>query len=99
MQGPVVSDLPWQAQHQQDIAVVNNFNGILAQTFGPQILNMIVKQDEVARYLADKLGLPEKLIRNPEEQQQIIQELQNMTQQSNMAQNELGIPSTQEPRQ
>ena len=88
-----------QAQHQQDIAVVNNFNGILAQTFGPQILNMIVKQDEVARYLADKLGLPEKLIRNPEEQQQIIQELQNMTQQSNMAQNELGIPSTQEPRQ
>jgi hypothetical protein len=60
---------------------------------------MIVKQDEVARYLADKLGLPEKLIRNPEEQQQIIQELQNITQQSNMAQNELGIPSTQEPRQ
>ena len=96
----VVSQSPLsQAQHQQDIAVVNNFNGILAQTFGPQILNMIVKQDEVARYLADKLGLPEKLIRNPEEQQQIIQELQNMAQQSNIAQNELGIPSTQEPRQ
>ena len=96
----VVSQSPLsQAQHQQDIAVVNNFNGILAQTFGPQILNMIVKQDEVARYLADKLGLPEKLIRNPEEQQKIIQELQNITQQSNMAQNELGIPSTQEPRQ
>ena len=82
-----------QAQHQQDVAVVNNFNAILAQTFGPQILNMIVKQDEVARYLAEKLGLPEKLIRDPQEQQQIIQSLQNMAQQSNMAQNELGIPS------
>ncbi len=92
----VISQSPLaQAQHQQDVAVVNNFNAILAQTFGPQILNMIVKQDEVARYLAEKLGLPEKLIRGPEEQQQMIQELQNMAQQSNMAQNELGIPSQQ----
>ena len=92
----VISQSPLaQAQHQQDVAVVNNFNAILAQTFGPQVLNMIVKQDEVARYLAEKLGLPEKLIRDPEEQQQIIQELQNMQQQSNMAQNELGIPSQQ----
>jgi len=82
-----------QAQHQQDIAVVNNFNSILAQTFGPQILNMIVKQDEVARYIADKLGLPEKLIRDPQEQQELINQLQNMAQQSNMAANELGIPS------
>lgn len=82
-----------QSQHQQDVAVVNNFNAILAQTFGPQILNMIVKQDEVARYLAEKLGLPEKLIRDPQEQQALIQELQNMAQQSNMAANELGIPS------
>jgi phage portal protein BeeE len=90
----IISQSPLaQAQHQQDVAVVNNFNAILAQTFGPQILNMIVKQDEVARYLAEKLGLPEKLIRDPQEQQQMIQELQNMAQQSNMAQNELGIPS------
>ena len=90
----IISQSPLaQAQHQQDVAVVNNFNAILAQTFGPQILNMIVKQDEVARYLAEKLGLPEKLIRDPEEQQQIIQSLQNMQQQSNMAENELGIPS------
>jgi len=54
---------------------------------------MIVKQDEVARYIADKLGLPEKLIRDPQEQQELINQLQNMAQQSNMAANELGIPS------
>jgi len=88
-----------QSQHQQDVAVVNNFNAILAQTFGPQILNMIVKQDEVARYLAEKLGLPEKLIRDPQEQQALIQELQNMAQQSNVAADELGIPSQQPQRQ
>ena len=79
-----------QAQHQQDVAVVNNFNAILAQTFGPQILNMIVKQHEDARYLAEKLGLPEKLIRDPQEQQALVNELQNMAQQGNMPMNELG---------
>ena len=90
----VISSSPLsQAQHQQDVAVVNNFNAILAQTFGPQILNLIVKQDEVARYLAEKLGLPEKLIRDPNEQQSLVKELQNMQQQANMGGNELGNPN------
>ena len=95
----VISQSPLsQAQHQQDVAVVNNFNAILAQTFGPQILNLVVKQDEVARYLADKLGLPERLIRDPNEQQNLVKELQNMAQQANMGaggQNELGNPNQQ----
>ena len=95
----VISQSPLsQAQHQQDVATVNNFNAILAQTFGPQILNMIVKQDEVARYLAEKLGLPEKLIRDSNEQQALVSELQNMAQQGNMGaggQNELGNPNQQ----
>ena len=93
----VISQSPLaQAQHQQDVAVVNNFNAILAQTFGPQILNMIVKQDEVARYMAEKLGLPEKLIRDPQEQQALVNELQNMAQQGNMPGNVMGNPTQQE---
>ena len=59
---------------------------------------MIVKQDEVARYLAEKLGLPEKLIRDSNEQQALVSELQNMAQQGNMGaggQNELGNPNQQ----
>ena len=90
----VVSTSPLsQAQHQQDVATVNNFNQILAQTFGPQILNLIVKQDEVARYLAEKLGLPDKLIRDANEQQALVSELQNMQQQATMGGNELGNPN------
>ena len=93
----IISQSPLaQAQHQQDIAVVNNFNAILAQTFGPQILNLIVKQDEVARYMAEKLGLPEKLIRDPQEQQALVNELQNMAQQGNMPGNVMGNPTQQE---
>jgi len=93
----IISQSPLaQAQHQQDIAVVNNFNAILAQTFGPQILNMIVKQDEVARYMAEKLGLPEKLIRDPQEQQALVNELQNMAQQGNIPGNVMGNPTQEQ---
>jgi hypothetical protein len=86
-----------QAQHQQDVADVMRFSEILGQTFGPQMLNMVIKQDEVARYLADKMGLPEKLIRDAAEQQQIVNQLQSMQQGANMAPNELGNPEEQGP--
>ena len=67
-----------KAQHQQDVADVSRFNEIIATTFGPQMLNMIVKQDEVAKYLAEKMNLPEKLIRDAAEQQELANQLQNM---------------------
>ena len=81
-----------KAQHQQDVADVSRFNEIIAMTFGPQMLNMIVKQDEVAKYLAEKMNLPEKLIRDPAEQQELVNQLQNMQQQGNMGANELEQP-------
>ena len=86
-----------QAQHQQDVADVMRFSEILGQTFGPKMLNMVIKQDEGARYLADKMGLPEKLIRDAAEQQQIANQLQSMTQAANMGGNELGNPEEQGP--
>ena len=69
-----------RAQFEQDIADINRFNATIGQTFGPQVLNLIVKQDEVARYLADKMNLPEKLIRDTAEQQQVVQQLQQLQQ-------------------
>ena len=81
-----------KAQHQQDVADVSRFNEIIAMTFGPQMLNMIVKQDEVAKYLAEKMNLPEKLIRDAAEQQELANQLQNMAQQGSMGANELEQP-------
>ena len=78
-----------KAQHQQDVADVSRFNEIIGMTFGPQMLNMIVKQDEVAKYLAEKMNLPEKLIRDPAEQQELANQLQSMAQQGNIGQDEL----------
>ena len=84
-----------QAQHQQDVADVTRFNEIIGMTFGPQMLNMIVKQDEVAKYLATKMNLPEKLIRDAAEQQELANQLQNMAQQGNIGQDDMGQPPEQ----
>ena len=67
-----------QAQHLQDVADVTRFNEIIAGTFGPQMINLIVDQNTTAKYLAEKMNLPEKLIRDEEEQKQLVQQLQQM---------------------
>ena len=69
-----------KAQHLQDVADVNRFNEILAGTFGPQMINIIMNQNEVAKYIAGKMNLPEKLIRDQEEQQQIVQQISQLNQ-------------------
>jgi hypothetical protein len=79
-----------RAQHEQDIADINRFNATLGQTFGPQVLNLIVKQEEVARYLAEKMNLPEKLIRDAAEQQQVMAQMQQVMQQQQGGMSELG---------
>ena len=77
----VVSRSPLsQAQHLQDVADVNRFNEIIAATFGPQMINLIVNQNATAKYLAEKMNLPEKLIRDESEQQQIVQQMSQLAQ-------------------
>ncbi len=91
----IVPESPFsRAQNEQDIADVNRFNATLGQTFGPQVLNLIVKQEEVARYLAEKMNLPEKLIRDAAEQQQVVQQMQQVMQQQGGT-NELGAAPEQ----
>jgi len=59
------------------------------------MLNMIVKQDEVAKYLAAKMNLPEKLIRDAAEQQELANQLQNLSQQGSIGQDDMGQPPEQ----
>ena len=69
-----------QAQHLQDVADVTRFNEIIAGTFGPQMINLIVDQNETAKYLAEKMNLPEKLIRNEQEQKELVNRMQQLQQ-------------------
>ena len=49
-----------KAQHMQDISDVNRFNEIIAGTFGPQMINVIVNQNETAKYSSRKNELARK---------------------------------------
>ena len=51
---------------------------MVQQRVGPQLLNVLIKQDEAAKFVAKKLGVPEELIRSPEEMQQASQQFQEM---------------------
>ena len=70
-----------QAQQQQDVATIDRFLAMVQSRVGPQLLNVLVKQDEVAKYVAKKLGVPEQLIRSQEEMQEAAQQMQQMMQQ------------------
>jgi hypothetical protein len=70
-----------QAQHQQDVATIDRFLGMMQMRVGPELLNILVKQDEVAKFIAGKLGVPEELIRSEEEMQQAAIQLQQLQQQ------------------
>jgi hypothetical protein len=78
----VISTSPLaQAQHQSDVATIDRFLGMIQGRVGPELMNILIKQDEVAKYVAKKLGIPENLIRSTEEMQAFAQQMQQMMQQ------------------
>jgi len=70
-----------QAQFQQDVATVDRFLGMIQGRVGPELANIIVDQMAVAKYIANKLGIPEELVRSPEEMQAAAQQMAQMMQQ------------------
>ncbi len=70
-----------QAQANQDITSVNRFLELVGARFGPEIVNVLINSEETAAYLAKKFGVPDFLIRDLEERQQIIQFAQQLQQQ------------------
>ena len=73
-----------RSQYQQDISDINRFHEIIGTTFGPQVLNLIVNQNAVAKHIGSLMNIPEKLLRSSEEQQQLAQQMQQMAQQGQL---------------
>ena len=70
-----------QAQANQDISSIARFLQLVGGSFGPEMLNVLINQEEVSIHLAKKFGVPESLIRNAEERNQIVAMMQQMAQQ------------------
>jgi len=49
-------------------------------TFGPEILNLLIKSEDVAVYLAKKFGVPDSLVRDGVEREQIAMAAQQYQQ-------------------
>lgn len=64
-----------RAQSQQDIVVFDRFVELVQGRFGPQLVNLLVKSEEAAKYLADKFGVPERLLRSDAERGEMMAQI------------------------
>jgi hypothetical protein len=64
-----------RAQEQEEVVRADRFVEMLGARFGPEALNMIVKQDEYALWLAGKMGVPLGLVRTREEMIDAIEQM------------------------
>ena len=71
--------LHFRGAYQPHITI-DRFLGMIQGRVGPELTNILIKQDEVAKYVAKKLGVPEELIRSTEEMQAAAQQMQQMLQ-------------------
>jgi len=74
-----------QAQSNEDISAVARFLEVAGGAFGPEMLQVLINSEETAAYLAKKFGVPDSLIRDPEERRQIVAMMQQMAQQQQQA--------------
>jgi hypothetical protein len=86
-----------QAQANQDISSVARYLQLIGQTFGPEMLQMLIDSEKTAIHLAKKFGVPESLIRDEDQRKQIAAIAQQMAQQQ-MQQQQSGMQVGQPPQ-
>jgi len=69
-----------QAQANQDISAVARYLQMVGGTFGPEVLNILINSEDVALYLAKKFGVPDTLVRDSVEREQLLQAAQQFSQ-------------------
>ena len=69
-----------QAQANQDITAVARFLELAGGAFGPELMQVLISSEQTAAYLAKKFGVPDNLIRDEQERQQVIAFMQQMQQ-------------------
>jgi hypothetical protein len=67
-----------QAQNQADITSIARWIELIQGNFGPQVLNLLIDSEEVASVLAKKFGVPDTLVRDKAQREQLIQMAQQM---------------------
>jgi len=67
-----------RAQDQEDISNVDRLIVFVQKNFGPQLVNLFIKGEDVTPYVGEKLGVPSKFIRKKEEIQGFAQQVNEL---------------------
>jgi DNA-binding PadR family transcriptional regulator len=73
------------AQQQQEILNIDRWMEMMQVRMGPQITQLMVKQEETAAKLADLFGVPSDLVRDDSERAKIVQEIASAAGQATQA--------------
>lgn len=69
-------------QNLQDVEAITQTAQIIGATFGPQMLNLVLKAEEAAETIAERLGAPKRIIRSTVEREQLAKMLATLAQKS-----------------
>tara|TARA_R100000700_G_C3174101_1_gene148719 strand:- start:203 stop:1801 length:1599 start_codon:yes stop_codon:yes gene_type:complete len=78
-----------QAQANQDISGFNRFLELVQARFGPQLVNLLVDNNEATKFLAEKFGIPARLIRSKEQMNETIAQMTQAIQQQQQMQQQM----------
>jgi len=64
-----------RAQDNEDISAMDRWVQFTQRSFGPQMVNLFIKGEDVTPYVGDKLGVPKKFSRKAEEMKGLGQQI------------------------
>lgn len=70
-----------RTQDMEELAAVQQFVQSIAQ-FGPEQIQVSVKMEDLPRFIADKLGVPQSLLRSKQEQQELVAQTAQVAQEA-----------------
>jgi hypothetical protein len=75
-----------QGQARQDINNTAQWMQLVNQSFGPEVMNLLVNGEEVAAHLAKKFNIPDTLIRDEAQRKELVKLMQQAQQMQQMQQ-------------
>jgi hypothetical protein len=81
-----------RAQDQEDIMNIDRLITFVQKNFGPQMVNLFIKGEDVTPYVGEKLGTPSRFVRKGAEIQGFAQQVSEMGSQIPGLTGEAGIP-------
>jgi hypothetical protein len=81
-----------RAQDQEDISNVDRLIVFVQKNFGPQMVNLFIKGEDVTPYVGDKLGVPSRFVRKAAEIKGFAEQVSQMGQSVLGLTGEVGMP-------